>query len=123
MNIKIIGIIAIVLLVGLASGERGEGIDVSYTQTYAAGLNASEIMAIIAMFSAFAYHFTGYLYRKKQDNTISYDPAHLSNTVITIMLSGISVINMHIPELCLEGVLVAVILGLGGNAAMSKVKK
>lgn len=88
-------------------------------QTYY-GLDASEIVAIMAMIGAIAYHVCGFFAQKKKNDTTKYDLKYLQVTIVSILTCGIAVINVQIPEINLEAIIMGLLLGLGSNSIMPK---
>lgn len=88
-------------------------------QTYY-GLNANEIVAIMVMIGSVAYHIFGFFSRKKEDAALKYDLKYLRATALSILTSGLAVINVPIAEIGLESIIMGILLGLGSNSVMPK---
>ena len=88
-------------------------------QTYY-GLNANEVIALIVMIGAVTHHVCGFFSRKKEDISVKYNPKYLRATILSILTAGVTVINVPIPEIGVESIIMGLLLGLGSNSIIPK---
>jgi hypothetical protein len=79
-------------------------------------------MMVAAMIGATFHMLNGYLDKKQKNPDTKFEYPYLTKTVITILAMGLLFENIEVAELTLGGILFALLSGMGGNSAISKMQ-
>lgn len=114
----------LLLLVVFASIELALArIDPIFVRTYWYGLTAVECMALITAAFAILDNLGRAYDKKRQDPDFKYNYAYANVTLIAIGMTVLGVLGMDVVELNINTVVMAIIIGLGGNETFTTVAK
>lgn len=98
-------------------------VEPTYVTTDQYGIEPATYLAAIVGICALLNNYGRYLDKKRADPSIKYDYAYLNTTILSVLLMCMTVLQTPVVELTPYAVLGAVLIGFGGNEAITRVTK